>query len=304
MNTTWTIEKIRELIADHEQETLQLEFKGKNALAKSAQAKQEISKDVSAFANSIGGTIIYGISEAREAPSYAESIDGVDSAEFSTEWLDQVITSNIQPQISGVIINSVRIDKNSVERVVHCVTVPESSTVHQANDYRYYKRTNCRTVPMEDYEVRLAMFRSARPAYTIVPESKGVQGNAGVEHQLSAVVINCSEVPGHECSLFAYTKMSPRRSQTPEYIWTEFNGIRYCRLVGPRGIDLMPGPERLEINPPIEPRSTDPIEIMFRLYDRFGLALAETYEFNPNRYPQFKMVRSVETGRRSTADVP
>jgi len=301
----WDLAAIKRAIDDREQESLQLEFKSAGAIGKAPQLKKEISKDVSAFANAIGGTIVYGIAESSEGTGIAESIDTVDSREFPTEWLDQVINSTIQPKIPGIVIQTIKVDEQHAERVVHCITVPESTTVHQAVDRRYYKRTNGRTEPMEDYEVRLAMFRSVRPAYEVFPESRPEQISGGFEFHISVVVLNRSEVPGRECSLIAYTTSRPPFSPSPDYAWVEFDGKRYLRLLGPKGLDLMPGHNRVEIGQGIQVGNpSDSIEVMFRLYDRFGLALAEEYDFHPNRSPAFIKIRSIDTGRRQAINSP
>lgn len=301
----WNLAAIKKVIEDHEQETLQLEFKAADALGKAQGIKKEISKDVSAFSNAIGGTIVYGIAESSEEAGIAERIDAVDNREFPTEWLDQVVNSTIQPKIPGIVIQTIKVDEQHAERVVHCITVPESTTVHQAVDRRYYKRTNGRTEPMEDYEVRLAMFRSERPAYEIFPEHQAVQINANFEFSLSVMVLNRSEIPGHECSLIAYTTSLPPFSPTPSYAWIEFDGKKYIRLPGIGGLALMPGQTRLGIQQGIQIRNpSEPIEVMFRLYDRFGLALAEQFDFNPNRAPAFVKIRSVDTGRKRAINAP
>jgi hypothetical protein len=301
----WNLAAIQRAIGDREQESLQLEFKSAGAIGKVPQLKKEISKDVSAFANAIGGTIVYGIAESPEEPGRAEKIDAVDAHEFSKEWLDQVISSTIQPKIPGIIIHTVRVNERGPERVVHCVTVPESTTVHQAIDHRYYKRTNGRSEPMEDYEVRLAMFRSVRPAYEIFPEHRAAQMSGGFEFLISVMVLNRSEIPGHECSLIAYTTSKPPFSPTPNYAWIEFEGKKYARLAGGGGLDLMPGQTQLGIQQGIQVGNpSESIEVMFRLYDRFGLALAELFEFHPNQFPAFLKIHSIDTGRRQAIDSP
>jgi hypothetical protein len=260
----WNLAAIKQLIEDREQETLQLEFKAADALGKAPGIKKEISKDVSSFSNAIGGTIVYGIAESSEPPGIAARIDTVDSREFPAEWLDQLINSTIQPKIPGIVIQTIKVDEQHAERVVHCITVPESTTVHQAVDRRYYKRTNGRTEPMEDYEVRLAMFRSERPAYEIFPEHQAAQINTGFEFLLSVMVLNRSEIPGHECSLIAYTTSVPPFSPIPKYAWIEFDGKKYIRLPGIGGLDLMPGQTRLGIQQGIQIRNpSEPIQVMF-----------------------------------------
>src|SRR5258706_3957270 len=57
-----TEERLRELEKDRVAENLTLEFKAKANLDKEAD-KREAAKDCSAFANAVGGQILYGISE-------------------------------------------------------------------------------------------------------------------------------------------------------------------------------------------------------------------------------------------------
>ena len=43
------------------------------------------------------------------------------------------------------------------------VDIPKGSTAHMAGNFRYYKRRNFKSEPMEDYEVRDVMNRQIRP---------------------------------------------------------------------------------------------------------------------------------------------
>jgi hypothetical protein len=145
------------------QESLTVEYKAADALGKSDGKKKEITKDVSAFANSAGGVIFYGVKEYDDPSKrhLPETIDPVDQASFSKEWLEQVI-NNIRPRINGLIIHSVPINSGA-NQVVCVVEVPQGTTAHQAKDYKYYKRFNFQSVPMEDYEVRDVMGRKQHP---------------------------------------------------------------------------------------------------------------------------------------------
>jgi hypothetical protein len=150
----WTFLEIEKLIAEGVEESLTLEYKSADALAKTDSKKKEITKDVSAMANSAGGIIIYGIKEydnldKRHLP---DKIDGIDRTQYSKEWLEQVIHT-IRPRIDDLQIYPVNInDDRNVG--VYVVDIPQSTTAHQATDYRYYKRYNFESVPMEDYEVK------------------------------------------------------------------------------------------------------------------------------------------------------
>ena len=153
----WDETDLQKLIADQLQESLQLDYKQSEALAKTSSCQTEIAKDVSAFANSAGGRIIYGIVEANNLPL---SIDGgADPAVISREWIENTIISKIQPRIPGIVIKPIPLAAGGNAYVID---IPQATTFapHQAG-YRYYRRYNFQSVPMEDYEVKDAMRRAA-----------------------------------------------------------------------------------------------------------------------------------------------
>lgn len=159
-----SITDLQNLICNQVEENLHLDYKAADALMKTDGKKKEISKDVSAFANSDGGIIIYGIKEFSDPAKrhLPELIDPVDRTFISKEWLEQVINSNISPRLDGLKIVPISINISSNE-VVYIVDIPKSNTAHQAADLRYYKRNNFESVPMYDFEVRDIMNRKKSP---------------------------------------------------------------------------------------------------------------------------------------------
>lgn len=157
----WDLADLLEHINDKIQEGLTLDYKSSKALARTDNFKNELSKDVSSFANSAGGRIIFGIDEAGHLPVAIDG--GVDPSDFTREWLEQVINSNVQPRISGVLIKQIAVGP---DRVAYALDIPQATALapHQARDHRYYKRFNFQSVAMEDYEVRDTMRRSTTPA--------------------------------------------------------------------------------------------------------------------------------------------
>ena len=177
MHDLKSLDDIRSLIANRVEENRNLEYKAAGALSDSDGKKREISKDVSAFANSDGGTIVYGLAEYQEKERchLPEKIDPVDRKQFTREWLEQVIQGNISPNIEGLEIEV--IDAGS-DTAVYVVNVPASTTAHMAKDQRYYRRHNFSSVPMDDYEVRMVMNRLRTPQLEILFGDVEAWGNS------------------------------------------------------------------------------------------------------------------------------
>jgi Putative DNA-binding domain len=163
----WDEDYIKSLIQNRVPESLNLEFKACDALT-NERWQTELVKDVSAFANSAGGTIVYGIKEDRKTHE-AESIDeGYDPSRLNIERLEQIINSGIQRKIEEIRYKAVALNTIKPGRVLYVIHVPESSRApHMANHY-FYKRYECQSVPMDEYEVRERYRRETYPSRDIV----------------------------------------------------------------------------------------------------------------------------------------
>jgi hypothetical protein len=142
-----TVAEIDRLIVDEVQESLYLDYKDSRAVDSSKFG--ELAKDVSAFANSDGGVIIYGIQEKDHLPLGKDG--GVEHNKYSRERLEQVISSNISPRIDDIRIAQIPL---SAATSIYVIGVPKSFRApHQSSDKKYYKRYNFQSLPMEDYEI-------------------------------------------------------------------------------------------------------------------------------------------------------
>jgi hypothetical protein len=147
----YDIDFIESLITNEVEESINIDFKACGALSKEENKKKEISKDVSAFANSNGGIIIYGISEKNHK---ADAISFINGNEFTKEWLEQVISSTIQRNIPGLKIFPIR-NKGRIEETIYIVQIPESiEAPHICKDKKFYKRYDFQSVAMDEYEIR------------------------------------------------------------------------------------------------------------------------------------------------------
>jgi Putative DNA-binding domain len=179
----WVQADIEQLINNNVSESLELDYKASTSLLKTDRAKKEISKDVSAFANSSGGVLIYGVVENDQR--VASKIDtGSNPLEISKEWLEQVISSGVHPRIEGLHINQIELEKSDPRRVLYVVTIPQAMTraPHQASDNRYYKRFNFESVSMEDYEVKDVLRRATSPdLYFIMSFNSGKEASINLD---------------------------------------------------------------------------------------------------------------------------
>lgn len=146
----FTQDDILEIINSNLEESINIEFKSSGSLSKIPNVKKEISKDVSAFANSDGGIIFYGIQEENHI---ACSLSFIDGNLYNKEWLENIIISSIQNRISFEII-PVRFN-NDFLKTIYVVKIPKSDNAPHINaDKKYYRRYNFQSVPMEEYEIR------------------------------------------------------------------------------------------------------------------------------------------------------
>jgi Putative DNA-binding domain len=132
-------------------------------LAKDSRSRDELCKDISAFANSAGGQIIYGIEEKNQKPTKIDQ-----GSDITREWIEQVIDSNVRPRIEGLVIMPIPVGNG---RHAYVLTIPQASgrAPHQAPDHKYYKRQNFQSVPMEDYEIRDTLRRATTPELHVEP---------------------------------------------------------------------------------------------------------------------------------------
>ncbi|MBN1518170.1 ATP-binding protein [Candidatus Sumerlaeota bacterium] len=94
---------IKELTEDHLNslkqervaESVRLEFKAELKMASDSE-KRELCKDVSAMANSQGGYILFGVSEANGVVS---GIPGITFTDTEQQQFMQIITSGIAPRL-------------------------------------------------------------------------------------------------------------------------------------------------------------------------------------------------------------
>jgi hypothetical protein len=198
-------------------EDLHLDYKASDAM--SDKKKDEILKDVSAFANSEGGMLIYGIKEDKQNHTFSIDI-GIETSTINwPEWVGQIIDSGISPQISEIKINSIKLDSGNF---AYAIEIPKSSSApHQSSDKKYYKRSNSQSQPMEHYEIDDIRNRSH------IEELKDSLGKASdhlkkLSENIELIARNTGQIAKLESELFSYLIKSQ-----PDPIIYEYD----CRVV-------------------------------------------------------------------------
>src|SRR5216684_3990634 len=123
----WIEEDILDLVKDRVEESLTLEFKACDSL-RNKKWQEELAKDISAFANSAGGAIVYGIKE-NPLNHEAEVVDdGYDPAEMNKETLQRVIDSRIHRRIQGIRYNVIELTIKRPGKILFVLQIPESNS--------------------------------------------------------------------------------------------------------------------------------------------------------------------------------
>lgn len=159
---------IQQLVDDRTPESITVEYKSEEAF--SEKFKLEMAKDISSFANTKGGVVIYGISEERASTGTEEL--AIPFSEYGTppianfvSRLENILIDTISPHLPDLWIREVPIPRKP-GYVVYVVWHTESwLSPHMVQGYheqRYYKRGLRRTMTMTEAEVRDAYIKGQR----------------------------------------------------------------------------------------------------------------------------------------------
>jgi hypothetical protein len=160
-----TIEEI-EALFNEESESFSLEYKSGHAFDNmTSEVRREFVKDVTAFANAGGGTLIVGVAEGREgARNIAAGFEPITNEQISVDQLTNIVKSNSDPVFSAFRIRSLAHEGGRVL----VIEIDQADTAHQNRlDQRYYQRTGTIAAPMYDFAIRDVMNRRTRPRLSV-----------------------------------------------------------------------------------------------------------------------------------------
>ncbi len=141
------LETIQQLMKDGIEEGLTLDYK------RDIGGNSDIANDVCAFANTVGGVLVYGVIENNRKPV---ELSGVDPSGVE-EKIRNVVRDSIQPNVVGIEIKLFPLEKS--DKCIVVVEIPESLEAPHMSNHRYYKRQGSKSDPMEDYEVKTSRFK-------------------------------------------------------------------------------------------------------------------------------------------------
>lgn len=169
---SYSKDKIFELVHNHVQEGLQFSFKSPEDILPLTDAKlNKLAIDVTAFANTIGGLIIFGIEKKRgkaEKFIFHETLAYLDAA------IINFLETRIQKPIDGLKVEIISVETDGSILVIY---VPESTDApHMADDGRYYVRKKAKIYTMEEHEVRHCYYKKTKTSLELI----GVVNSNGI----------------------------------------------------------------------------------------------------------------------------
>lgn len=148
------LEDIQSLIQNRIEESITLEYK-----QEPDRENKEIAKDVSALANTEGGTLIYGIQSKDKIPISINWLAG----SGIEERIQNVVMTTINPRLEGIRVIRIPNPDNS-SQAIFIVNIPKSLHAPHMVSNRYYIRRGSVSSPMEDIDVKSAIVGIGRTA--------------------------------------------------------------------------------------------------------------------------------------------
>ncbi|MQB20527.1 ATP-binding protein [Agrobacterium tumefaciens] len=242
------------------QETLELEFKANEprdpifesgALTKPG--KKILAKEISAFANSAGGLLVFGVDcRVIDKVDQAERLTPIPSLARAETSVRDAASELLQPRHDGIRVASIPSDEAHDSGYI-VVDVPRSERRphrSEATDQKqYFKRSGASAFAMEHYDIEDAFRRLSSPSIKLeVSYSSGLRVGIDEQHyKLELALENTSDVTAKMISMQIWDRSGAvfgEDRHTPVLIKQSFYKGK-IHLAGPVDFALHPGEKRL-----------------------------------------------------------
>lgn len=148
--------EVKRLVDEQVQEGKKLDYKQSVSLS-TRKDRQEVAKDISSFANEIGGAVLYGIPEDRRSADVAVPVKpyGMEPIKDFEIRVENICADVMAPRLPDLHIRKVETEDEG--KVVYVVWHPESWVAPhmvEGDDRRYYHRGELRVQKMTEREVK------------------------------------------------------------------------------------------------------------------------------------------------------
>ena len=160
MESEWNEERLESLVRDKVPEDRYIDYK-RDLPSEKDDDKREFLNDVTAFANTFGGTILFGIAE-EEGTGFPKEIYGCDISKPDEVILrlSNIIQSSVEPRLASLRFETV--DLRSGKRVL-VVIIPQSPAAPhmvKRGSPKFYMRGAAGKQPMDVHDIRAAFLAS------------------------------------------------------------------------------------------------------------------------------------------------
>lgn len=242
------------------QETLQLEFKAnahqdpifvEGSLTKSG--KKILAKEASAFANSAGGVIVFGVDcRLVDKVDQAQKLTPISSLSRSETSVRDAAADLLQPRHDGIRVAAIKTSADPGSGFI-LVDVPRSERRphrSEATDQKqYFKRSGSSSFPMEHYDIEDAFRRTSSPVVEVeVTFEPSTQIGLDEFHYIMKIGIkNTGEVTAKLINLQIWDRHGAAfgRDQYWQPLVKESTYGRKIHLAGPLDFAVHPGESRL-----------------------------------------------------------